>query len=86
MVELLLAKRISPAPKHPKAILSILVFSAVSEKHMNVVRVLLNNRANPNLTIGDGWTVLYLAVQHKCAYIVELLLQHHVYVNYADRL
>lgn len=38
------------------------------------------------LTIGDGWTVLSLAVQDKCADIVELLLQHDVYVNYADRL
>jgi ankyrin repeat protein len=86
MVELLLAKQIPPEPKYPKVILSALLFSAVFEKHMNVVRVLLNNGANPNLTFKDGWTVLSLAVQHKCADIVELLLQHDVYVNYADKL
>ena len=51
------------------------LFIASQEGELNLVEILLNAKANPNIPIEDGATPLYIAVEEKRLDIVNLLLK-----------
>ena len=48
---------------------------AVEEKHIELVKLLLDSEANVNLKDNDGKTALMLAIEKNYAEIIELLKQ-----------
>jgi uncharacterized protein len=56
---------------------------AVVEQHEEVVQLLLENGANPNVSAGFDWKPLHFAITQNYAStsIIALLLEHGAYVN-----
>ena len=58
-----------------------LLHAAVGNNGKEMVKLLLEKKANPNLLNGDGWTPLMVAAARREKEIVELLLNHGADVN-----
>lgn len=57
---------------------------AVANSHLEVVKVLLDRGAHPNLSNNDGWTPLLSAADKGHLEVVKVLLDHGADVNATD--
>lgn len=86
VVRLLLDQGIPPEPRHLNDEWQRPLFESVSQRRIEVTRLLIRNGANPNWTNQDGAGVLFHAAEKGLSDIIEVLLEHGTDANSVDRL